>query len=177
MRRDIVHYYEADVVRVYEAYRKAALEKFGKDSNAEPYHTISFGLNYSFKYNMTGGSCNVHLIPHNTGAAVDVRYSIAQLMGARYGAYDDELTKYVVGILGVPAQKLEMDVERFLDPNNRVTEAPAPAYTPAPAQTPVFTPAPAPAKAPAPVKRSFCVKCGTKIDDGDLFCGNCGAKL
>ena len=179
MRKDIVHYFEARIDRVFNAYREAAFQKFGKDSQAQPFHTVSFGLNYSLKYNMTGGSCNVHLIPYNTGTAVDVRYAVAQLAGARCGAYDAELTKYVCQILGIQAQKLELGIDTFLDPRNQVTSVPGaqPAMRAA-AQAPASAAVSAPAAAPAPARRAlFCKTCGARLEPGDVFCGSCGRRI
>ena len=176
MRRDVVHYYEAEIGKVFEAYRTAAFQKFGKDSQALPYHTVSFGLNYSMKYNMTGGSCNVHLIPYQTGTAVDIRYAIAQVAGARYKKHDADLTQYVCGILGVPAQNLELPIETFLDPANQVSAGNNPAQT-------AVQPAPAPVQprndtnVQAPSENRFCKHCGSRLEAGDLFCSNCGQRI
>ena len=94
MRRDIGFYVEADIAQVYKAYLSAAVNPpFERDCRDEPFHTISFGVNYSFKYNMNGGSCNIHLMPYGTGTAVNMRFSIAQLVGARYEAYAEDLNK------------------------------------------------------------------------------------
>ena len=173
MRRDVVHYYEAEIERVFEAYRAAALQKFGKDSQALPYHTVSFGLNYSMKYNMTGGSCNVHLIPYQTGTAVDIRYAIAQIAGARYKKHDADLTEYVSGILRVPAQALELPVETFLDPANQVSAGFAAAQTAAPAPVQPVNDMPSQTQS----GNRFCKHCGERLEAGDLFCSNCGQRI
>ena len=128
MRRDLVHYYERDIVSVFEAYKAAAMQKFGKNCRAEPYHTLSFGLNYSMRYNMNGGACTVHFMRYGTGTAVNIRYSIVQVAGARYGAHDAELSSFVTAALGVPVQDLNVPPEVFLQEQNKVTAAPQPAY-------------------------------------------------
>jgi len=176
MRRDVCHYYEKSLPEVFAAYQAAAQQKFGKDCRAEPYHTVSFGLNFSFKYNMNGGAATVHLMPYLTGTAVDVRYSIAQLYGARYGAYDKELTNYVVGLLGVPAGDIQLNVEQFLLPQNQVSASAAPqaAAAPVPAAAAPIPPAPQ----PAPVTEArFCVNCGKPLRPGARFCPACGTKI
>lgn len=155
MRRDLFHFYPCPVKDVFSAYQKAANERFGKNCRMEPYHTVSFGLNFSFRYNMNGGACTVHLMPHQNGTAVNVRYTIVQLAGARYGAYDKELTRYVDQILGVPARDIQLNADSFLLPQNQVTPS-TPASNPAPAAaayipTPAaYTPTPAAPAAPAP---------------------------
>jgi len=120
MKRDLFHYFEADVKTVYEAYVKAAKEKFGKDCSATPYHTVSFGLNYSFKYNMNGGACHIHFIPYKTGTAVGLRYTIVQMFGARYEAHDSDMLCYVEKEIGKKATSINIDMEEFLKDSNRV---------------------------------------------------------
>lgn len=120
MKRDLFHYFESDVKSVYETYVKAAKEKFGKDCSATPYHTVSFGLNYSFKYNMNGGACHVHFIPYKTGTAVGIRYTIAQVFGARYEAHDSDMLNYVERELGVEATGINIDMEEFMKDSNRI---------------------------------------------------------
>ena len=178
MRRDVMHYYERNIADVYGAYKAAAMQKFGKDCREEPYHTLSFGLNYSFRYNMNGGACTVHFMPYNTGTAVNIRYSIVQLAGARYGAHDKEMSTFVTSVLGVPAMDLKIDPEIFLLEQNKVyagsyTTPAAPAYQPAPpVQQPVQTYQPAPAASP-----KFCARCGNRLSPGAKFCGGCGNKI
>ena len=178
MRRDVMHYYERNIADVYGAYKAAAMQKFGKDCREEPYHTLSFGLNYSFRYNMNGGACTVHFMPYNTGTAVNIRYSIVQLAGARYGAHDKEMSTFVTSVLGVPAMDLKIDPEIFLLEQNKVsagsyTPPAAPAYQPAPpVQQPVQTYQPAPAASP-----KFCARCGNRLSPGAKFCGGCGNKI
>lgn len=120
MRKDLFHYFEADVKTVYEAYVRAANEEFGKACSETPYHTISFGLNYSFKYNMNGGSCHIHFMPYKTGTAVGIRYTIVQLVGARYGAHDSDMKKSVEKKLGISATDVNLEMEEFLKDSNRV---------------------------------------------------------
>lgn len=113
MRRDICHYYEKDLKDVYNSYAKAAKDKFGKNCEYHNEYKMSFGLNFTFKYNMNGGACIIHFMPYKTGTAVNVRYTIAQLFGARYKAYDKDLTEFVVSVLGVNPIDIEIDPDVF----------------------------------------------------------------
>ena len=146
MRRDICHYYEADLQSVYNAYAKVAREKFGKDCEYHNGYKLSFALNFTFRYNMNGGACTIHFMPCQSGTAVNVRYSIAQLFGARYEAYDEELTKNVVEILPVRNAIINSDPEQFekyaegRSANPQAASAPAPT---APAPTAATFTAPA----------------------------------
>lgn len=176
MRRDVCHYYERNVQQVFDAYYNAATQRFGKNCKAEPFHTLTFGINMSFRYNMNGGACTVHFMPYYSGTAVDVRYSLAQLMGARYGAYDKVMTDYVCGLLGVPAQPVSINVETFLDPRNQVVmnAVPNPAMPPvqaAPMGQPLPNVQPTPAAAPA-----VCSSCGKPLVAGAKFCPYCGQR-
>lgn len=159
MRRDVCHFYAAPVDRVYHAYLTAlGNDKFDRECREEPYHTLTFGLNFSMKFNFNGGSCIVHFIPYQNGTAVDLRFILAQGAGARYEKYDRELCDAVMAVCGVPALPLELDIEVFMDERNQVTPAtfaatpaPAPVPAPAPAVVPVAAPMPTPVPAPAPV--------------------------
>lgn len=183
MRRDVCYFFAADVRAVYNAYLTAASNApFGRDCDQKPWHTFSFGLNYSWKYNMNGGACTLHFIPYRGGAAVDLRFSIAQGFGAKYEKYAQELTNAAVAVLRVPSQPLNLDIEEFLKPANQVVAAatPRPAPIPQPAATPrsaAPTTAPRPAApAAAPVRERICRNCGSVLHPEAAFCGHCGAK-
>jgi hypothetical protein len=167
MRRDICFYIEADVKSVYQAYLNAATHSpFDRSCQQQPYHMISFGVNNSFKYNMNGGACTLHFMPQGTGTAVNMRFSIAQLMGARYERYAEDLNKAMQAFLPVAIRQASYNVDDFLKPQNQLTPSsfqPAPAPKSAPAPAPVYVsqpaptfvaqtvpPAPAPAPAPQP---------------------------
>ena len=98
---------------MYNAYATAVKEKFGKNCEYHNGFKMSFALNFTFKYNMNGGACIVHFMPYRSGTAVNVRYSIAQLFGARYKAYDRDLTEFVVSILGANPIDIQIDAEVF----------------------------------------------------------------
>ncbi|MBR6549188.1 MAG: zinc ribbon domain-containing protein [Clostridia bacterium] len=190
MRRDVGFYVEAPVDQVYTAYLNAATHKpFERDCGQEPYHTISFGVNFSFKYNMNGGSCHIHFMPYGTGTAVNFRFSIAQAAGARYGRYAEDLNTAMQRFLPVIPQPANFHVEDFLLPQNQVTPdtlatsapATAPVVSSAPTPPAVATPAPA-TSAPAsgipaqtmPAGVRFCVNCGGQLLPTTRFCPQCG---
>lgn len=173
MRRDICLYYEKELPEVFSAYVEAINKRFGKDCNPAPYHTIQFALSFSFKYNMNGGGCTVRLMPHGRGTAVNVRYSIAQAVGARYEAHCRDLTNFVESILRVNAMPATLLVEEFLCPENQVTPNSARPAQPKPTPQPTPTgaqsaqkivdsvvrpaapaPQPVPASQPAPTPTS-----------------------
>lgn len=179
MRRDIGFYIEANIEQVYKAYLNAAInEPFERECAEKPYHTISFGINFSFKYNMNGGSCNIHFMPSGTGTAVNMRFSIAQAVGARYEKYAEDLNEAMQAFLPVTPRPMEYDMDEFLKPANQVTpaalrQAAAPqAYAQAPA-APAVTYAPAPQ---APIA-AFCTKCGNRLSPGSRFCDQCGTPV
>lgn len=170
MRRDIGFYIEANIEQVYNAYLKAAQNKpFERDCSTEPYHTISFGVNFSMKYNMNGGSCNIHLMPWGTGTAVDMRFSIAQLAGAHYERYAHDLNTAMQAFLPVVARPAEYNMDDFLKPENQVTPATLPKQA-APAAIPAATPAAAPTGV-------FCSKCGNPLAPNGRFCSQCGTPV
>lgn len=175
MRRDICFIFPVDVATLYNAYLTAASnDRFRRECAQEPYHTLSFGLNFSMKYNFNGGACTLRFMPINGGSAVNMRFAIAQLAGARYERYAKDLTEAagaVIGVMGAPAN---IDVEEFLKPANQVTPQ---ATHAAPAPAPVAAPTPAPSPAPAPNKGKFCTKCGQNLPQNALFCSSCGNKL
>lgn len=167
MRRDVCYYFPTDVKSLYDAYASAAVNPpFERECTFEPYHTINFGLNFSLKYNMNGGACILHFMPLPDGAAVNLHFVIAQAVGARYGAYAEDLTRQAAAILGLSPTPADIDPAVFENAVNKVTPAPAPA--PAPVSAPV--------EAPAPVVR-FCTRCGSPVNPGDRFCTRCGNKL
>ena len=186
MRRDIAHYYERSLQDVFQAYEVVAREYFRQEPHLEPLYSMTFGLDYSFRYNMNGGAVTVRFMPYQNGTAVNVRYSIAQLFGARYGAHDRDMTENVEGFLGSPAYDIDIPVEVFLDPRNQVAVGPGPFYgapqQPYPQQSysqpqPQFQ-QPAPQPQPAPnLRSSYCPKCGGKLNPNDRFCPQCGEKI
>lgn len=203
MRRDIGFYFEAKIEQVYRAYLNAATgAPFGRSCKEEPYHTIAFGLNFSGKYNMNGGSCTIHLMPCGTGTAVNIRFSIAQLGGARYERYAQDLHIAMQSYLAVAPRPTKYNMDDFLKPANQVTpasvqSAPAPAAKPAPvvvAEPAPVVPEPAPvvvaepivitepvvvaAPVAAPVAAAgFCTNCGNALSAGNRFCSQCGAPV
>ena len=179
MRRDICYYYNAPVSKVYQGYLSAAgNNQFRRECREEPYHTLTFGLNFSMKYNFNGGSCVIRFIPWQNGTAVNLRFSLAQAAGARYEWYDRDLTAAASAIIGVVAQPTKGPVDYFLNPANQVVanaQAPsAPQPTPIPVPAPAPVAAPAPASAPAAPQGMFCIACGRQLPADAAFCCYCG---
>ena len=178
MRRDIGFYVEAGLEQVYSAYLMAAThEPFERDCKQEPYHTISFGVNYSFKYNMNGGACTIHFMPYGNGTAVNMRFSIAQAVGARYERYAEDLNRAMAKILPVAIREAKYDMDEFLRPENQVTPADICGTSVSPRTTPIAAdpaPAPAPASTIESSESKFCSSCGARLDEGARFCSKCG---
>lgn len=172
MRRDICYYYDAPVAKVYQGYLAAAgNNQFRRECREEPYHTLSFGLNFSMKYNFNGGSCVIRFMPWQNGTAVNLRFSLAQAAGARYEWYDRDLTAAAATHIGVVAQPTKVPVDYFLNPANQVVaDAPTPA-------TPQPTPIPVPPPTAAVAEGAFCMACGKPLPDGAAFCCYCGVKV
>ncbi len=170
MRRDLFYVFESPVSAVYEAYERSIREILRKNPEGSPYHTLSFGLNFSMKFNMNGGSCHVHLMPYGSGTAVGVRYSIAQAVGARYEAHCKVMTQGAEKFLGIASKPARLTMEAFLKPENQITEGSVP--------TPASAPAAETISAPAPTGNpyKFCPQCGTKLDSSARFCTACGVK-
>ncbi len=182
MRRDVGFYLEAPLDQVYQAYLAAATTApFERDCKQEPWHTISFGVNMSFKYNMNGGACTIHFMPSGTGTAVNIRFSLAQGVGARYERYAEDLNKSVRRHLPVEIRPAGYVMDDFIKPENQLTPetfrrpilpaAPAPVYqAPAPvAPAPVYQP-PMPAAPQVP----YCANCRNPLTPGARFCAYCG---
>ena len=154
MRRDLAFFYPLPPEQVFNAFAQAANQRFGKSCKAEPFVKLSFGLNYSFKYNMNGGSVTAHFMPYQNGTAIDLRYSVAQLLGARYQKHAQDLTKFTDAILGMKASKIELDINQFL------------AYEQGAA-----------AAQPIPAAVLCCASCGRAATPGAKFCAGCGNAL
>ncbi|MBQ1686823.1 MAG: zinc ribbon domain-containing protein [Ruminococcus sp.] len=161
MRRDLAYFYERPINEVFAAFEQAANQRFGKDCKTEPCVRLTFGLNFSMKYNMNGGSVTAHFMPYQNGTAVNLRYSIVQAFGARYKAHAHDLTLFVNGILRVTGQPIQLDVDRFLDYEAGVPSVAPAQASPALQQTAGVT----------------CPRCGTGCAAGELFCSSCGTPL
>lgn len=166
MRRDVCYFFPVSVDQLYNAYLAAASNsRFRRDCNQEPYHTLGFGLNFSMKYNFNGGGCILRFIPCEGGSAVNMRFSIAQLAGARYEKYAQDLTDTVASLLGVYGQRVSIDVEYFLAPENQI----------GPTMEPMASPAEQSAQNSQTV--NTCPNCGRTVSDSDKFCMSCGTAL
>ena len=110
MRKDLCYFYPAPVQPVFDAFVQAANQKFGKNCRIDAYKTISFGLDYSFRYNMNGGSLTLHFMPYNNGTAIDMRYTVIQLMGARYQKHANDVLAFVNSVLQLQAQPVQINL-------------------------------------------------------------------
>ena len=99
---------------VYEAYKTSIKNLFKNDAGGDPYCSLVFGLSFSFKYNMNGGGCHIHFMPYLDGTAVNIRYTIAQAVGAKYKAHDKDMCAAVSKILGAEAEDAQINVDEFL---------------------------------------------------------------
>ncbi|MBE5803270.1 MAG: zinc ribbon domain-containing protein [Clostridiales bacterium] len=117
-------------------------------------------------------------MPYRTGCAVDLRFSIAQLVGARYERYAQNLTEIAEKELGIRGIVCSIDVDSFLRPENKITPEKAAAVQSVPAK-PVIAGRSCPKCGNAVADNAlFCVKCGTKLAaEAPRFCNQCGTKL
>lgn len=179
MKRDLVYYYDRPLNAVFSAFVQAANQQFGKNCKIDQGKTISFALNYSFKYNMNGGMVTAHFMPYADGVAVNLRYTIVQVFGARYKAHAADLTGYVNNLLQAAGKLIELDIKLFLK-----YEAETPSVGPIlvqSQQTPYVPPEASGISCPRCSALNekgarFCVGCGFRLLQ-DPVCKNCGATL
>lgn len=191
MRRDLAFFYPLPQEQVFNAFVQAANQRFGKDCRLEPPKKLTFGLNYSFKYNMNGGSVTAHFMPYQNGTAIDLRYSVAQLLGARYQKHAQDLTTFTDAILGMKVQPIRLDINVFLAYEQGETPGlpaqEAPQITPQqPAPSPSVPRCGACGREALPgakfcagcgqplAQKLFCTFCGTQLSAGARFCTSCG---
>ncbi len=168
MRKDIYYYFESDVASVYNAYLMAVRSKLKREPHIQaPYYAIEFGVTFSVKYNLNGGSCILGFVPYQNGTAVNIGLFIVQLCGARCGAYARDLTNEAAKYLGLSPREISVDIELFLQESNYVRAGTVPQT-----QTP---PAPQPTANPQNVK--FCTNCGCAQQKDAKFCSSCGKNL
>ncbi len=159
MTKDVFFYYPCETGAVYQAYLRTANEQFAKVCKEEiPGAVISFGLDFSFKYNMNGGACTIHFMPHQSGTAVAIRYTVVQLLGARVSKHSSDLTSYADRILGAAAQPAQLTMNLFTGYES--------SYTPAVVRQPIPQVAPAGAR--------MCPHCGAPLSENARFCSSCG---
>lgn len=183
MTSDLAYLYNKDLQTVFNAFSKAANERFGKDCSAEGLKNLVFGLNFSFKYNMNGGLLKVWFMPYQGGTAVNLHYVIAQLFGARYKAHARDLIEYVNNILGEKASEINLDVNEFVNQPDIdvVTQPNMGIKTEESSEKACIS-----CGKQIPKESAFCPYCGQKqavvcvcgrpFGDGENFCPNCGSK-
>ena len=171
MKRDLFHQYNTDIKLVYEAYLSVLkVDPFRKNPAETPYSLLSFGIGLSYKYNMNGGSVLIHFSEKDGGTLVQVRFSIVQLFGARYKAYDKLLTDLVIKHLG-PQVTIGPAIEKAVndnEPEEIIEEKPVKEQIQETKVVEESTPKPRP---------KFCGKCGYPLEPNGNFCGRCGAKI
>ena len=195
MIRDIIYYYPRNIYDTYNAYWSSAVNRMGRSCKIEKYHTIAFGLSYSFTYNMNGGACNIHFIPYQGGTAVNIHFSIVQAFGANFKKYDRDLTGYASSMLGVMPSVLNIPPSTFMLEQYKVYETPArngtqypqqsqnpqqsqspQQYSGQPAQNGTQYPQQSPKQIPV-TGTVFCPQCGTNNAGDSSFCFSCGQRL
>ena len=106
-------------------------------------------------------------MPSNGGTAVHIMYSIAQLVGAKYGAHEKDLSVAAGNMLRVPGQPIRVipvnaflnyakDAQQMRRSNNAADNTPQ--------------------KGPASYVK-FCGQCGQARNQGAKFCTKCGLKF
>lgn len=169
MRRDLVYYYDRPLDAVFNAFIQAANQRFGKNCKIEQGKTISFALNYSFKYNMNGGTVTAHFMPYQNGTAVNLRYTIIQAVGARYKAHAKDLTLFADGILQTSGVLIQLDINLFLAYEQQTPSAGVYVQSQnAAVQQPVLQ---------QPQPQRICANCGKPVSNDAVFCNSCGKKL
>ena len=113
MRKDLYVYYAKSIPEVFDAYYKAIKTKFNKVSETKPYYHLCFPLNYSFRYSMNGGVCNIHFVPYKDGTAVNIHYTIVQLGGASCKKHARHMNEEVEKILGVSCEETDINPSKF----------------------------------------------------------------
>ena len=170
MTRDLCYFYPCPLNAVYGAFVQTAAQKLGKDCKQTPMVSISFGLNFSMKYNMNGGACTIHFMPYQNGTAINIRYSVVQLMGARYKKHAQDLTLYANNILRpvqqYPSPQRPAQGVKFCTNCGKQLPADARFCTNCGKEIAVSAPAPACPNCGKPLQadEKFCVRCGTKIN-------------
>ena len=132
----------------------------------------AFGLDYSFRYNMNGGSLTIHFMPYNNGTAIDMHYTVVQAFGARYQKHADDVLIFVNAALGAQAQPINISINEFLAYETGVPSAPLNA-----APQPQQVAQPVQQTAQSAPQAKFCMNCGAPIAPNTAFCTNCGKKL
>lgn len=166
MTKDLFFYYPCDPLTVYSAYLRTANEQFSKQCREDIRGVVfSFGLDYSFKYNMNGGACTIHFLPYQGGTAVAIRYTVVQLFGARISRHSTDITTYADNLLGVKNQPATLNISMFTSYEASFKGQNAPAQ---PASAPVQN------AAENQNAAAVCSSCGKPLTAGAKFCVSCG---
>ena len=159
MTKDVFCFYPCPAQQVYSAFLQTANEQFSKRCREDIRGAVfSFGLDYSFKYNMNGGSCTVHFLPYQGGTAVAIHYTVVQLFGAKIGKHSTDMTAYADRLLGVKNQPVQLNIGMFTAYEASLSQQGA---------------EPQPAAA-VPQSGAVCAYCGRPLTPGAKFCAGCG---
>lgn len=194
MRKDFCYFAQCDEKTLFNAYLQAIQTLFDTHATLSPYYRIKFDLGFSFKYNMNGGACTLHIMPVNGGSAVNIRYSIVQLCGARCGTHAKNLTEEASRILGFSPTECNINVKDFVAYADRITafgtQNSSNAFTSSNCTPDTKITCPK-CKAiilgnskfctncgvkTAPITQK-CTECGTEVPVGSNFCNECGARI
>lgn len=150
MTKDYQFYFDADVASVFNAYHSATVQQNNNIHQCTPPHSLSFGVKFSLKYNMNGGSCSATFIPCGNGTTVRLTIFIVQLIGARCEAYVKDLSNAAGRILNQYPQQQPYNASLF----NATAPMPvSPVAAPAPTMQPMPPVQPmAPVQPVAPVQ-------------------------
>lgn len=150
MTKDYQFYFDADVASVFNAYHSATVQQNNNIHQSTPPHSLSFGVKFSFKYNMHGGSCSVSFVPCGNGTTVRLTIFIVQLIGARCEAYVKDLSNAAGRIINKYPQQQPYNASLFTSTTPLpISQPAAPVYSAPPVQPAAPMP-PMPAAPAAP---------------------------
>lgn len=119
MNKSFNFYYSIDLPKLYRAYENAIKYLFKKNSSTQDPRILSFPLDFSLKYNMNGGTCNVVFSSLDFNSTrVEIKYSVLQASGARCKAHADDLINQVAQILQRPNPNSDCNQEDTMKGNN-----------------------------------------------------------
>lgn len=171
MKKNVCFYIEGDVKLIHNAYINAASSRiFNRICKQEPFYKISFNLEFSFEYNINGGTCEIHLMPYGTGTAVLMHFSIMQLVGAQCESYANDLNRVMQSFLPVSIFSAAYAMEDFMNPMNQVR--PQPVIRSAQSAQPLSQ-----SVQEQKSNGNLCSKCGNTLEKGSRFCDRCGSAV
>ena len=173
MTKDLFFSYPCQPIQVYSAYLQTANEQFSKQCREDVKGAVfSFGLDYSFKYNMNGGSCTVRFMPYQGGTAVAIHYTVVQLFGAKIGKHSTDMVTYADKLLGVKSLPTQLNLKMFTDYAASLSgQGGQPAVVDPQGLGAPLCPNCGGSLTPG---AKFCVSCGKPVPAAPAVCPNCG---